>query len=62
MIHDPEVEVTCDGENCSESVFLPMGWNVAGYVLSDIDAARILESDHAWTYKDKKYFCEACSQ
>jgi hypothetical protein len=58
MLHDPEMECTCDGTKCTESVFLPMNWYVGGYDLKDSDAERMLENDHGWlTVEDNHYCC-----
>ncbi len=60
MIHDPEIEVTCDGTNCGNSVFLPMRWNVNGYNLEDLDAKRLLDTDHYWLTVEGNHYCEDC--
>lgn len=57
MFHDPEMEVTCDNENCNESVFLPMVWTVGGYDLSDDAAKQKLEFDHDWIVRIGKHYC-----
>ena len=61
-LHDPEMECTCNGDGCVNSVFLPMGWNTHGYDLSDSRVAVILETDHGWTEKAGKHYCEDCSE
>lgn len=60
MLHDPEMEVTCDGDDCQEHVFLPMTWSVGGYDLSDTDAERVLDGDHYWLTVGDDHFCEIC--
>ena len=62
MIHEPEVEVTCDGEKCiNEShVFLPMDWGVGGYDLEEKKAENLLINDHGWTVKEGKHYCRHC--
>ena len=62
MLHDPEMEVTCDGEGCTENVFLRLDWFVSGYDLTDSDAARILARDHGWAVEGKYHYCGCCKQ
>ena len=60
MIHEPEVEVTCD--ECGSSVYLPMRWTVNGYNLKSDLAEKALESDHNWTLENGNHFCnESCA-
>jgi len=60
MIHDPELEITCDGTDCDKSVFLPMTWNCSGYDLSDTAIERILDTDHGWLTVSDNHYCEDC--
>jgi hypothetical protein len=60
MIHDPEIEVTCDGTDCNESVFLPMCWNTGGYNRTDESIGRLLAMDHDWLVKGGSHYCENC--
>jgi hypothetical protein len=63
MIHDPKVEVTCDTDNCTESVFLQMYWITGGYGLKDDQVKEQLENDYAWTCIDKyTHMCKSCSE
>ena len=62
MLHDPEMECTCDGNGCNESVFLPMNWHIRGYDLEDTDAERELEAIHEWTTIDDKHYCTDCRE
>jgi hypothetical protein len=62
MIHAPEIEVTCDNDDCSESVFLPMNWYVGGYDLKNEDVERILSGDHNWKTDGDKHYCESCRE
>ena len=64
-IHNPEVEVTCDGtipegHQCSEHLYLPMGWGVGGYDLSDEKAGKILEMEHDWKTVNGRHYCGDC--
>ncbi len=60
MLHDPEMEVTCDGDGCTESVRLPMQWRTGGYDLTDAQAEAALVCDHDWQVVDGKHLCGAC--
>lgn len=62
MIHDAQVEVSCDNwNNCTNSVFLPCDWNVHGYDLEDSKAERLLQEDQGWIVLNGKHFCcEEC--
>lgn len=60
MLHDPEMECTCDGENCHESVFLPMSWSTGGYDLRDSKAEAILSDNHNWLTEGESHYCESC--
>ncbi len=63
MMHDPEMEVTCDSDNCTESVYLQMNWTTGGYDLRDDDVKRILENDHGWQCIDQdKHLCSSCRE
>jgi len=50
MIHDAQVEVTCDEEDCNESVYVYNG--------SDREIEKSLVQDHGWIVEDGKHFCE----
>jgi len=58
MLHDPEMECTCD--KCGESVMLAMHWYVGGYDLEDADAERALVADHDWVCVDGGHLCGSC--
>lgn len=62
MLHDPEMECTCDGEDCNESVFLPMSWYVGGYDLTDSDAKALLENHHDWLVDGDHHYCPDCKK
>lgn len=66
MIHDPKIEVTCDGEGCGESIeiqpdykYLDYSGKNGFYDCSDTAIIKQLERD-GWTEKDGKTFCESC--
>lgn len=54
MIHDAKVEITCDGEFCTESVFVGL--------VSDEEVERIITQDYGWFIDDGRHFCcvECC--
>lgn len=60
MIHDPELEVTCDGTDCEVSVYLPMGWTVGGYNLTDDATEKLLTNDHDWLVMGESHYCCDC--
>ena len=60
MIHSPELEVTCDGTDCDESVYLPMGWGIGGYDLNDESIERLLTGDHDWLVMGENHYCRGC--
>lgn len=64
MIHDAEVEVSCDNyENCTSNVYLPCTWYVHGYRLDDSEAEQKLINDHGWIVEDGKHYCsEKCKE
>ena len=64
-IHEPEVKVTCDGtipegHQCSEKVYLSVGWGVGGCDLSDEHGVKLLWSDHDWLTVEGKHYCCDC--
>lgn len=60
MLHDPQVEVTCDGENCSVNDFVGLTATARGYDERDIDDD--LE-DKGWvTIGDNRHLCEDCAE
>ena len=69
MIHDAQVEVTCDGKNCHESVYVDLEYvygtysGESGQYDSDEKAIeKTLTDEHDWTIQDNKHFCEDCSE
>jgi len=60
MIHDPEIEVTCDGTDCEESVYLSMWWTTGGYNRTDDSIDNLLVADHNWLVKGDSHYCEHC--
>lgn len=64
MIHDAEIEISCDNHNnCTSSVRLPCTWSVGGYDLKDEKAEQMLESEHGWIVVDgSHYCCEWCKE
>jgi hypothetical protein len=69
MIHDAEVEVTCDGEGCRESIrvrpdYTYRDWSghSGSYDCSDEALAKKIE-DEGWLVNDGKHFCgESCRE
>lgn len=68
MIHDPKVEVTCDGKDCRESVEIQPEYvyrNMSGssgfYDCSDSAIEDKLPKE-GWTAADGKHLCESCSE
>lgn len=69
MIHDAVVEVTCDGERCSESVYVRLDF-VYGHTMhssgrydhSDSKVENRLASEHGWAVRDGLHYCsESCA-
>jgi len=56
MIHDPTIEVTCDGEHCPEWILLPpLGANARDSLID-----REVERE-GWIVSDGKHYCsEEC--
>jgi hypothetical protein len=66
MIHDATVEVTCDGDDCYNSIhvqpsYVYMSYSGAGGHY-DTSGRAIEEklSDFGWTVEDGKHYCESC--
>lgn len=64
MIHDPVVEVTCDGERCRESVYTRLAYTYGGVMHTkgsyDADDAQVearLMDDHNWRVKSGRHYC-----
>jgi len=69
MIHDACVEVTCDAEDCRESVFVQLNYvyrstsSDSGYYDSnDKSIEKALRSEHDWIVIDGKHYCEMCGE
>lgn len=68
MIHDATVEVTCDGDRCTESVMISPEYTYrtysehsGSYDTSDEAIERKLEAE-GWAVEDGKHFCESCAE
>lgn len=66
MIHDPQVEITCDAKGCKESVFIGLHYVYGGTMHTDgrYDASepavfKSLLSETDWTVRDGKTYCES---
>ncbi len=64
MIHDAKVKVTCDHEDCHESVIVDLRyvyWNMddsSGHYDTSEDAIKkTLKKDHDWIVRDDEHFC-----
>ena len=70
MIHDAEVEVTCDAESCQGSVIVDLHWKYhtadesSGFYESGDEAVEeTLVADYEWIVRDGKHFCgEECAR
>lgn len=67
-IHDAKVEVTCDGEDCRESIFIEPSYVYTSYSgkgghydCSDTAIEDKLVAE-GWKVADGKHFCEGCSE
>lgn len=67
MIHDPQIEVTCDGIGCDLCVFITPDFLYGGichtsgsYATEDDLIEKKLPAE-GWTVRDGKHFCEECS-
>lgn len=59
MIHEPSVEVTCDGESCSSSE------TFEGYSLVISDTAierRLVAFPYEWKIVGGRHYCEECKR
>jgi len=69
VIHDPKIEITCDGKNCNEYVEYEMPWvyhtysgDSGHYGSNEADTESFLVGEE-WIVKDKKHFChEGCAE
>ena len=61
MIHDAKVEVTCDGEDCRESMFVDLQAGARNtYLASDSIIEREVERE-GWIVRDGNHYCsEEC--
>ncbi len=57
MLHDPEMEVTCD--KCDNTVYLQMNWTTGGYNLTDNEIKHLLDKDHGWKTDGDKHYCSS---
>lgn len=69
MIHDAHVEVTCDGEGCSESIFIALDYTYGGllhssgsYESDDRKIEQKLIRDEEWLVTDGKHYCSDSCQ
>lgn len=67
MIHDAEIEVTCDGTGCRESTHVRPPFVYAGtlhtighYDHDEATVERLLKRE-GWTVRDGKHYCEGCA-
>lgn len=68
MIHDAQVEVSCDGERCTESVYVGLPYVYATlsgsggrYDADDSDIEYKLKTEHGWVVMDGKHYCGMCA-
>lgn len=60
MLHDPQVEVTCDGDGCRANGFVGLTATARGYDERDIEHEL---SDEGWvTIGDDRHLCEDCAE
>lgn len=64
MLHDAQIEATCDGDGCQESVFVELEYvyhstrGESGQYNTDDDTLEAtLEEDHGWIVRDGNHFC-----
>lgn len=66
MIHDATVEVTCDGDGCTESVLISPDFGYPNYsgeggsYKTDDHSIESKLSAEDWCVCDGKHFCESC--
>lgn len=68
MIHDATVEVTCDGESCTASVYAELNWVYGGinhtdgrYDADDKAIEATIVRDHEWFVDGTNQYCsERC--
>ena len=65
MIHDPRVEVTCDGNGCTESLEIQPNYDLSGmngsYDCSDYAIEKQIKAD-GWSVEDGNHYCESCTE
>ena len=74
MIHDAEVEVTCDSDRCRKSVHVALEYVYSNfseggghYDDNDSKVEIAIEKDEGWTVDEgstdrHRHFCELCSE
>ena len=75
MIHDPQVEVSCDGDGCRESIYIEPKYvyrdysGRSGYYDCSNSAIEKLLIRDGWKVEedgddgeDNKHFCESCAE
>jgi len=69
MIHDPQIEITCDGVNCPDSITVQPEYVYSNYgggggrYNTDDDAIESLLTSAGWLVQNGKHFCcELCSE
>jgi hypothetical protein len=63
MIHDAEVEVTCDGKDCRGRVYVGLRAGARDtYIADDSAIERSVAREHDWVVRDGKHYCsEECA-
>lgn len=62
MIHDAAVEVTCDGDACSESVYVDLPASARGGYIADDDAIEREIMRDGWGIVEDQHFCPTCCE
>ena len=60
MIHDAQVEVTCDG--CMESVYISLPAGARNTYLADDHTIEVALESHGWIVMDDGHYCDCCAE
>ena len=61
MMHDTKVEITCDGENCSESITIDTTALAGGGCDTRYAETEVEQNHWLWVSEDEHY-CEDCRE
>ena len=63
MIHDAKVEVTCDGKNCDQSIFVDLPAGARNNYIAEDSAIEKDVAAQGWIVRGAAHFCcEECER